>query len=146
MSDDETPIDLSRLLGDESGQRTRGAAPGSATGSSESSGPAGHAEHGGSGGHGAHDEWSEALARTVAHLAAQLTVAQLRLRALGSAIAARGLVDPAEVDAYLAAQSRVDGGIYLRENLGEALVDVIDVDALEQELIAYLTTPGGGAG
>ena len=82
----------------------------------------------------------------MAHLAAQLTVAQLRLRALGSAIAARGLVDPAEVDAYLAAQSRVDGGLYLRENLGEALVDVIDVDALEQELIAYLTSPGGGVG
>jgi len=73
-------------------------------------------------------------------------VAQLRLRALGSAIAARGLVDPAEVDAYLAAQARVDGGIYLRENLGEALIDVIDVDALEHDLIAYLTSPGGGTG
>ncbi len=146
MSDDETPIDLSRLLGDESGKRTRGTGPEPATGSSDSSGHAGHGDHGGSGGHGAHDEWSEALARTVAHLAAQLTVAQLRLRALGSAIAARGLVDPAEVDAYLAAQSRVDGGIYLRENLGEALVDVIDVDALEHDLITYLTTPGGGAG
>lgn len=137
MSDDETPIDLSRLLGDESGKRAQGAASDPAAGSAA---PTGHA------GHGAHDEWSEALARTVAHLAAQLTVAQLRLRALGSAIAARGLVDPAEVDAYLAAQSRVDGGLYLRENLGEALVDVIDVDALEQELIAYLTSPGGGAG
>jgi hypothetical protein len=137
MSDDETPIDLSRLLGDESGKRTPGPSSEPAPGRPE---PAGHS------GHGAHDEWSEALARTVAHLAAQLTVAQLRLRALGSAIAARGLVDPAEVDAYLAAQSRVDGGLYLRENLGEALVDVIDVDALEQDLIAYLTTPGGGAG
>jgi hypothetical protein len=137
MSDDETPIDLSRLLGDESGKRAPGAPSERASGSAA---PAGHP------GHGANDEWSEALARTVAHLAAQLTVAQLRLRALGSAIAARGLVDPAEVDAYLAAQSRVDGGLYLRENLGEALVDVIDVDALEQELIAYLTSPGGGAG
>ena len=143
MSDDETPIDLSRLLGDDASKRTRGARPEPAGGSSA---PSEHAEHGGAGGHGARDEWSEALARTVAHLAAQLTVAQLRLRALGSAIAARGLVDPAEVDAYLAAQSRVDGGIYLRENLGEALVDVIDVEALEQELIAYLTTPGGGGG
>ncbi len=143
MSDDETPIDLSRLLGEESGKRPLGAFPEPAAGSAA---PAGHAGHTGSSGHGAHDEWSEALARTVAHLAAQLTVAQLRLRALGSAIAARGLVDPAEVDAYLAAQSRVDGGLYLRENLGEALVDVIDVDALEQDLIAYLTTPGGGSG
>ena len=143
MSDDETPIDFSRLLGDESGKRPSGASPEPTVGSAA---PAGHAGHAGSSGYGAHDEWSEALARTVAHLAAQLTVAQLRLRALGSAIAARGLVDPAEVDAYLAAQSRVDGGLYLRENLGEALVDVIDVDALEQDLIAYLTTPGGGAG
>lgn len=141
MSDDETPIDLSRLLGDEAGRPRRQEAASEPT--AGDSAPTGQ---GGPPGHGAHDEWSEALARTVAHLAAQLTVAQLRLRALGSAIAARGLVDPAEVDAYLAAQSRVDGGLYLRENLGEALVDVIDVDALEHDLITYLTSPEGGTG
>lgn len=133
--DDETPIDLSRLLGNGSHAQRHGHGGGAGgAGSEPAPGAAGSAE------------WAEALARTVAHLAAQLTVAQLRLRALGSAIAARGLVDPAEVDAYLAAQARVDGGIYLRENLGEALVDVIDVDALEHDLISYLTSPGGGAG
>lgn len=130
--DDETPIDLSRLLGN--GTHTHGGAAGSGSGPGAAPGQAGS------------EEWAEALARTVAHLAAQLTVAQLRLRALGSALAARGVVDPAEVDAYLAAQARVDGGIYLRENLGEALVDLIDVDALEHDLIAYLTSPGGGTG
>ncbi len=132
MSDEETPIDLSRLLGN------GGHAPAGGEAASGGAGPAG--------GRVGSDEWAEALARTVAHLAAQLTVAQLRLRALGSAIAARGLVDPAEVDAYLAAQARVDGGIYLRENLGEALIEVIDVEALEHDLIAYLTSPGGGTG
>jgi hypothetical protein len=40
------------------------------------------------------DEWNEAVVRTVAHLAAQLTVAQIRLRALASDLDERGLVEP----------------------------------------------------
>ena len=89
--------------------------------------------------HGADDAWAETLARTVAHLAAQLTVVQLRLRALASEVAARGGVDEAAVAARLADLAARDGGRYLRENLGDALAEVIDLDALERDLVAYLT-------
>ena len=84
-------------------------------------------------------EWAETLARTVAHLAAQLTVVQLRLRALASEVAARGGVDEAAVAARLADLAARDGGRYLRENLGEALTGVIDLDTLERDLVAYLS-------
>ena len=51
-------------------------------------------------GHG-HDEeeWAEALTRSVAHLAAQLTVNQIRLRALATELGERGLVDPVAIAA-----------------------------------------------
>jgi hypothetical protein len=88
------------------------------------------------------DAWAEALARTVAHLAAQLTVVQLRLRALATEVAAAGGVDEAAVAARLAGLATADGGRYLRENLGEALGEVIDVEALERDLVAYLAEPG----
>lgn len=84
------------------------------------------------------DAWAEALVRTVAHLAAQLTVVQLRLRALASETAARGGVDEQAVSTRLADLAVSDGGRYLRENLGEALTDLIDVDALERDLVEYL--------
>src|SRR5688572_19114586 len=64
------------------------------------------------------DAWAETLARTIAHLAAQLTVVQLRLRALATEVAAAGGVDEAAVAARLAALAAADGGRYLRENLG----------------------------
>ena len=85
------------------------------------------------------DAWSEALVRTVAHLAAQLTVVQLRLRALATETAARGGVDEGAVTARLAELAASDGGRYLRENLGEALTEVVDVDALERDLVGYLS-------
>ena len=90
---------------------------------------------------GQEDEWAEVLARTVAHLAAQLTVSQLRLRALASVLAERGLVEPEAVAGRLAELARADGGSYLRENLGAALVDVIDLETLERELVDYLAAP-----
>jgi hypothetical protein len=34
--------------------------------------------------------------------------------------------------------AEVETGDYLRENLGESLVEIIDVEALEQDLIDYL--------
>ena len=96
------------------------------------------------GGHPAGDEaWAEALARTVAHLAAQLTVVQLRLRALATEVAARGGADPAAVAARLAGLAATEGGRYLRENLGDALADVIDLEALERDLVAYLSSSAG---
>jgi hypothetical protein len=95
-------------------------------------------------GHG-HDEeaWAEALARTVAHLAAQLTVSQIRLRALATELGERQLVDPTVVAARVRAIADTETGTYLRENLGESLVDVIDVEALEQDLVAYLQSDEG---
>jgi hypothetical protein len=90
-------------------------------------------------GHGHEDEaWAETLARTVAHLAAQLTVNQIRLRALATELGERGAVDPGAVAARVRAIADAETGTYLRENLGEGLIDVIDVESLERDLIAYL--------
>lgn len=92
----------------------------------------------------AHDstEWAEIFARTVANLAAQLTVTQLQLRALGREVEELGLVDRGAVEARLRRMAPLQIGPILRENLGEALADVVDVDALERDLIEYLTVPG----
>lgn len=100
---------------------------------------------GGPDGRGGHtpDEWAETLARTVAHLAAQLTLSQVRLRALATELQERDAVDQATVAARVRAIAAAEGGGYLRENLGEALVELIDVEALERELLAYLDESGG---
>ncbi len=39
------------------------------------------------------------------------------------------------------ALAAAEAGVYLRENLGEALTEVIDVETLEHDLIAYLNAP-----
>lgn len=93
----------------------------------------------GAGGH-AHstEEWAELMARTVAHLAAQLTMMQIRVRALATELGERGAVDGAAVQRRAAEIAAVDGAGYLRENLGEALVDVIDVDALAADIVTFL--------
>ena len=98
-------------------------------------------------GHG-HDEeeWAEALTRSVAHLAAQLTVNQIRLRALATELGERALVDPVAIAARVRAIAKTETGVYLRENLGESLVDVIDVETLEQDLVDYLQTDEGSEG
>lgn len=94
-------------------------------------------------GHGhVSDEWADAMVRTVAHLAAQLTIAQLRLRALATELDAREVVAADDVATRVAALARAEGGNYLRENLGEVLEEVIDVEALEQDLVRYLTAEG----
>jgi hypothetical protein len=90
------------------------------------------------------DEWAELLTRSLAHLAAQLTVAQIRLRALGGALEERGGIDAEAVAARVRALAAADGAAILRENLGEPLTEVIDVDALERDLVAYLTETGAG--
>ncbi len=86
-------------------------------------------------------EWAEILARTVAHLAAQLTMAQIRLRALATELAERGSIEPEIVAERVRALAAAEAGVYLRENLGEALTEVIDVETLEHDLIAYLNAP-----
>jgi hypothetical protein len=96
-------------------------------------------------GHG-HDEeeWAEALARSVAHLAAQLTINQIRLRALATELGERTLLDPAAVAARVREIAVAETGTYLRENLGESLIEIIDVDALERDLVEYLHDEGDG--
>jgi hypothetical protein len=87
---------------------------------------------------GSPEEWAEALARTVAHLAAQLTMSQIRLRALASELNDRGLVDEQAVQQRIAGIASAETGAYLRENLGEVLTEMIDVDTLEANIISYL--------
>lgn len=95
-------------------------------------------------GHGHEQEaWAETLARSLAHLAAQLTINQIRLRALATELGARELVAPVSVAARVRAIAATETGAYLRENLGEGLVDIIDVETLEQDLIAYLQSDEG---
>lgn len=83
--------------------------------------------------------WAEMLARSVAHLAAQLTMMQIQFRALATELEQSHAVVKPVVMARVGEIARAETGHYLRENLGEALTDVIDVEALEEELIAYLT-------
>ncbi len=97
-------------------------------------------------GHGHDEEWAEALTRSVAHLAAQLTVNQIRLRALATELGEQGLIDPVAVAARVRGIAKAETGVYLRENLGESLIDVIDVDALEQDLVDYLQSEEGSEG
>jgi hypothetical protein len=86
------------------------------------------------------DEWAEVLARTVAHLAAQLTMTQIRLRALASELSTRDPGIDAAVQTRLQMLAITETGRYLRENLGDALVDLIDIDALEREIIEFLSS------
>ena len=93
-------------------------------------------------GHGhSSDEWAELLARTVAHLAAQLTMSQIRLRALATALTEHDLLAADAVRSRVQAIAGAETGRYLRENLGEALVDLIDVEALEGEIVSFLAGP-----
>jgi len=84
------------------------------------------------------DEWVEVMARTVAHLAAQLTMTQLRLRALATELDRAGAVDAAAVRATLGELADRHAASYLRENLGEALGEIVEVDALAGQIVAFL--------
>ncbi|MCC6792885.1 MAG: hypothetical protein IT336_14435 [Thermomicrobiales bacterium] len=84
------------------------------------------------------EEWTELMARTIAHLAAQLTLTQIRLRALATEMTSAGALDEAAVRARVGEIASTETGGYLRENLGEALADVIDLEALEREIAAFL--------
>ena len=84
------------------------------------------------------EEWAEALARTVAHLAAQLTMSQIRLRALATELARQGAVDETAIQQRVSSIAAAETGSYLRENLGEVLTEMIDVETLESDIISYL--------
>ena len=99
--------------------------------SDDSNDQAGHQTH-------SSEEWAEVLARSVAHLAAQLTMSQLRLRALATVLAEHGTVDESQVRDRLGTLATAETGTYLRENLGPALADLVDIEALEQEIASFL--------
>ena len=86
-------------------------------------------------------DWGAVLVRSVAHLAAQLTAMQIQLRALGEEAEATGGVDPVAVRQRQRRLAVLQTGPALRENLGAALSDLIDTDALERDLIEYLASP-----
>lgn len=89
-------------------------------------------------GHQIPDEWADSMVRTVAHLAAQLAIVQIRLRALATELDASETVAAGAVAARVASLAEAEIGSYLRENLGEILAEVIDVEMLEQDVIGYL--------
>jgi hypothetical protein len=80
----------------------------------------------------------EALSLIVAHLAAQLTITQIRLRGLATALEAEGLVDPDLVRRRVVETGDREAGYYLRENLGEHLSGIIDVDDLARQIVEFL--------
>lgn len=83
-------------------------------------------------------EWVELMARTIAHLAAQLTITQLRLRALATTLDDAGEVDPAAVRASLGDLAGRHAAAYLRENLGEALEEIVEIDELAGQIVAFI--------
>lgn len=86
-------------------------------------------------------EWGEVMVRSVAHLAAQVTTLQIQLRALGEEAESAGTVDPEAVRLRQRRLAVLQTGPALRENLGAALAELIDTDALERDLVAYLSSP-----
>ena len=90
------------------------------------------------------NETIERLAQTVAHLALQLTIVQLQLRALGNAAAESGMLDSTRVEQAAANVARMHAGRYLHENLGDVLADLVDLPELERQIIAYLSTSNAG--
>jgi hypothetical protein len=101
-------------------------------------------ESGGNGFHGPRptaDEWAALLAHTVAHLAAQLTMTQVRLRAIATELTARGGVDRGAIHERVREIASAETGIYLRENLGETIANLIDIESLEADIVDYLSSP-----
>ena len=93
------------------------------------------------GGHGpaSDQEAIEALTLVIAHLAAQLTMAQIRLRGLASALESVGALDPALVQGHVTEIADREAGHYLTENLGEKLTTLIDVDQLTRDIIQFVS-------
>ena len=96
------------------------------------------------GSHGGHNpagdqEAIEALTLVIAHLAAQLTMAQIRLRGLASALESAGTLDPALVRGHVTEIADRETGHYLAENLGEKLTTLIDVDQLTRDIIQFVS-------
>jgi hypothetical protein len=85
------------------------------------------------------EEWVGMLAHTVAHLAAQLTMTQVRLRAIATELTTSG-IDPSAVHDRVREIAGAETGTYLRENLGETMADLIDFASLEADIVDYLSS------
>jgi len=83
----------------------------------------------------------EALTLVVAHLAAQLTMSQIRLRALATSLETSGALDQAVVRGHIAEIADREAGHYLAENLGERLAAMIDIEQLTRDIIEFVTAP-----
>ena len=84
-------------------------------------------------------ETIESLARTVAHLAVQVTISQIQLRALGDVLEANQIVPGDAVARATVAHAQANAGRYLAENLGDELAALIDLSDLERQIVAYLS-------
>ena len=51
---------------------------------------------------------------------------------------AEPMEDATPTEGSASTEAVAETGAYLRENLGESLVEIIDVDTLENDLVAYL--------
>jgi hypothetical protein len=80
----------------------------------------------------------EALARTVAHLAVQLTITQLQLRGLGKVIGESGAVSGEAVLRETDRLAQIHARSFVTENLGEALAGLVDANTLADEIIQFL--------
>ncbi len=84
------------------------------------------------------NEAIEALARTVAHLAVQLTITQLQLRGLGQVLEESGELLGEAVQRATSDLARRNASAFVAENLGPALAGLIDVSELEREIVRFL--------
>lgn len=91
--------------------------------------------------HSADQEAIEALTLVVAHLAAQLTMTQIRLRGLATALEESGALDPEVVRGHVTRIADRDTGFYLQENLGERLSQLIDIHQLTRDIIEFMSAP-----
>ena len=85
------------------------------------------------------NETIESLARTVAHLAVQVTISQIQVRALGGVLEDSGGIASAAVADSTATIAREHARRYLTENLGAELAEMIDLDELEHQVVSYLS-------
>ncbi len=84
------------------------------------------------------DTQFEALMLAIAHLAAQLTMTQIRLRGIASVLEKQGVVDANIVRGNIVEISDKEAGFYLRENLGDNLSELIEVDELARQIVEFL--------
>lgn len=82
----------------------------------------------------------ESLAQTVAHLALQLTISQIQLRALGLAIEDAGVVASADVLTRVRELAEVHAGQFLQANMGPDIAAMVDLGELERQISEYLGT------